>query len=170
MCLQYMISIFAPFRSRSYVRSSRWPLILHFTFIPTIHFSTPRLREILISISQASFIPFSPSPFPTLTQWYVFHFCGEFAPLNRLTAERKVITPYQCVVVRSANIRTTIRPHHPSVVQKIKTFRVDYPCACGQCIHSSPLHSRNYVRSSLRTLTFHSAFILCTHLSTAPLR
>jgi len=45
-----------------------------------------------------------------------------------------------------------------------------YPSACGQCTHSSPLHSRNYVRSSLRTLTFHSAFISCTHLSTAQLR
>jgi len=81
LCLQYMISIFAPFRSRSCVRSSRWPLILHSTFIPIIHFSTPRLREILISISQAPFIPFSPSPFPTHFQWYVFHFCGELAPV-----------------------------------------------------------------------------------------
>jgi hypothetical protein len=71
---------------------------------------------------------------------------------------------------RVAARRTSRVPHHPSVVQKIKTFRVDYPCACGQCIHSSPLHSRNYVRSSLRTLTFHSAFILCIHLSTAQLR
>ena len=35
---------------------------------------------------------------------------------------------------------------------------------------SSPLHSRNYVRTSLRTLIFHSAFISCIHLSTAPLR
>jgi hypothetical protein len=24
-------------------------------------------------------------------------------------------------------------------VQKIKTFRVDYPCACGHCIHSSSI-------------------------------
>ncbi|MDR3652155.1 MAG: hypothetical protein P4L34_04205 [Paludibacter sp.] len=36
--------------------------------------------------------------------------------------------------------------------------------------HSSPLHSRSYVRTSLRTLTFHSTFILCTHLSTAQLQ
>jgi hypothetical protein len=81
MCLQYMISIFAPFRSRICVRSSRLPLILHYTFIPIIHFSTPRLREILISISQASFTCVFPKPFSAHFQWSVFHFCDEFAPL-----------------------------------------------------------------------------------------
>ena len=113
MCLQYLISIFAPFRSRSCVRSSRWPLILHCTFIPIIRFSTPRLREILISISQASFIPFSPNPFPTLSSpllketgqgWGIcFSFLRRVSPINRLKAERKVITPYRWVVVRSAS-------------------------------------------------------------------
>ena len=79
--LQYMISIFAPFRSRSCGRSFRWPLILHCTIIPIIHFSTSQLREILISISQASFIPFSPSSFPTHFQWSLFYFCDGLAPL-----------------------------------------------------------------------------------------
>jgi hypothetical protein len=45
---------------------------LHFAYIASIHLSTPRLREILISIPQASFIPFSPSPFPTHFQRYIF--------------------------------------------------------------------------------------------------
>ena len=70
----------------------------------------------------------------------------------------KFITPERCVLMRSVNIRATIRPYHPLVVPKINTY-LSYPCACGQCVHSSPLHSRNYVRTSLRTLTFHSAFI-----------
>ena len=71
MCLRYMHSISAPFRSGFSCRSSADPT-LHFAYIASIHLSTPRLREILISISQAPFIPFSPSPFPTLIQWYIF--------------------------------------------------------------------------------------------------
>jgi hypothetical protein len=43
--------------------------------------------------------------------------------------------------MRSVNIRATIRLHHPLVVPKINTY-LSYPCACGQCVHSSPLHSR----------------------------
>jgi len=44
----------------------------------------------------------------------------------------KFITPNRWVFRRSASIRTTIRPHHPLVVQKINIFRVLLPCACGK--------------------------------------
>lgn len=50
-------------------------------------------REILISIPQATYIPFSPKPFPTHFQWYIFIFCGESTPKT-----------------------ATIFPHHPLVV------------------------------------------------------
>ena len=52
MCLRYMRSISAPFRSGISCRSSADPT-LHFAYIASIHLSTARLREILISISQA---------------------------------------------------------------------------------------------------------------------
>lgn len=42
-----------------------------------------------------------PKPFPTHFQWYVFHFCVGLAPLNRLKAELKAITPYRCDVQAS---------------------------------------------------------------------
>lgn len=62
-------------------------------------------------------------------------------------------------------------PHRPVVVVENKNI----PCwfihvLAVNTFHSSPFHSRNYVRTSLRTLTFHSAFISCIHLSTAPLK
>ena len=53
MCLRYMRSISAPFRFGLLVRSSPRNPTLHFAYIASIHLSTPRLREILISISQA---------------------------------------------------------------------------------------------------------------------
>ena len=88
--------------------------VLGFLFVPhreTRHFITPSFQaytsaphslvEILISIPQASFNHFPPKPFPTHFQRYVFIFCGEFTTIKRLKAERKVITPYRCVVKAS---------------------------------------------------------------------
>ncbi len=42
------------------------------------------LSKILISIPQATFIPFLPKPFPPLFQRYVFYFCEVSAPVNIL--------------------------------------------------------------------------------------
>jgi hypothetical protein len=71
----------------------------------------------------ASFIHFVfPKPFPHAFPMVCFSFLRRVCPINRLKAERKTITPKRCVVVRSANIRATIRPHHPLVVQKIKNM------------------------------------------------
>ena len=149
-----MISIFAPFRSRSCIRSSRWPLILHYTFIPIIHFSTPRLRE----NTHFHFTSFIHSVFPQALfnafPMVCFSFLRRVSPINRLKAERKVITPYRCIVVRSANIRATIRPHHPLVVQKTKNipgwfihvlavyafFQAHYIPGTTFVPHSEPLH------------------------------
>jgi|GEM_PF-4423859 len=57
---------------------------------PNQHFISPSLqtftsaphsfREILISIPQATFIPFSHKPFPSHFQWYFFIFCDAFTP------------------------------------------------------------------------------------------
>ena len=58
-----------------------------------------------------------PKPISHASPMVCFSFLQRVCPINRLKAERKVITPYRCVVERSANIRTTIRPHHPLVVQ-----------------------------------------------------
>ena len=58
-----------------------------------------------------------PKPISHAFPMVCFSFLQRVCPINRLKAERKVITPYRCVVVRSANIRATIRPHHPLVVQ-----------------------------------------------------
>jgi len=52
MCLRYILCISAPFRSGISCRSSADPT-LHFACITSIHLSTARFREILISISQA---------------------------------------------------------------------------------------------------------------------
>ncbi len=82
-----MRSISAPFRSGRF-RTSTEPT-LHFAYIASIHLSTARLREILISISQAPFIPFSPSPFPTLSQWYIL-FLRRVSPENITQKQFKI--------------------------------------------------------------------------------
>ena len=81
MCLRYILSISAPFRFGISCRSSADPT-LHFAFIASIHLSTARLREILFSISQAPFIPFSPSPFPTHFQLYIFFSATSLPQIN----------------------------------------------------------------------------------------
>ena len=51
------------------------------------HFSTARLREILISISQAPFIPFFPMPFSHAFPMVYFSYCGESTPISAFQAE-----------------------------------------------------------------------------------
>ena len=43
-----------------------------------------------------------PKPFSNAFPMVCFSFLQRVCPINRLKAERKVITPYRCVVVRSA--------------------------------------------------------------------
>ena len=89
----------------------------HFHFASFIHFVFPK--------------PFS-HPFPMVC----FSFLRRVSPINRLKAERKVISPYRCVVMRFANIRAPIRPHHPLVVQKTKKHSgLIYPM-CLRYMHS----------------------------------
>ena len=140
-----MRSISSPFRSGLLVRSSPRNPTLHFACITSIHLSTAGLREILISISQASFIPFSPSPFPTHFQWYIFIFCDELAPKTYVL-----------------NF-----PHRPVVVAVISGNRVLLPVLAVGAFIPAPLCSGNYVRSSLRTPTLHYAFF---HASTSDTR
>jgi hypothetical protein len=61
---------------------------VHFT-----HLSTAQLREILISISQAPFIPFPPSPFPTQFQWSIFHTAASPPQQAPFRQSGKFITP-----------------------------------------------------------------------------
>jgi len=136
-----MRSIPSPFRSGLLIRSSPRNPTLHFAFIASIHLSTAQLREILISISQASFIPFSPSPFPTHFQRYIFIFCGVFAPKNR----RPQFSPPPCSCCISGN-------------------RLLFHVLAVGAFIPAPLRCGNYVRSSLRTPTLHYAFI---HASTS---
>jgi hypothetical protein len=63
-----------------------------------------------------------PKPFSNAFPMVCFSFLRRVCPINRLKAERKVITPYRCVVVRSANIRASRFPHHPLVVQKTENI------------------------------------------------
>ena len=73
------------------------PLQLHFVPVgfvpqPNQHFILPTLQaytsaphslgEILISIPQATFIPFSPKLFSNANPMVYFIFCGEFAPIK----------------------------------------------------------------------------------------
>ena len=122
---------------RLLVRSSPRNLTLHFSFISSIHLSTPRLPEILISIPQATFIPFSQKLFPTHFQWYIFIFCDELTP--------------------KTNILNF--PHRPIVVAVISGNRVLLLVLAVGAFIQSPFRSGNYVRPSLRTPSLHFAFI-----------
>lgn len=67
------------FRSVSYLNPNQ-----HF-ILPTLqaYTSAPHsLGEILISIPQATFIPFSPKLFSNANPMVYFIFCGEFAPIK----------------------------------------------------------------------------------------
>ena len=142
---------------------------------PHTNKSTHKQPVKLHFISQRLFhsAPNPPMPFPYAFPIVYFSYCVESTPKETKRLSGRAVSLLhligECLGYRQYK-KATIRPHHPLVVQKINIFWVDYPCACGICVHSSPLHSRNYVRTSLRTLTFHSAFISCTHLSTAQLR
>ena len=110
---------------------------LHFAYIANIHLSTARLREILISISQAHSFRFPQALFPTHFQWYIFIFCDKLAP--------------------KTNILNF--PNHPLVVAVISGNRVLLPVLAVGAFILAPLCSGNYVRSSLRTPTLHFTFI-----------
>ena len=69
--------------------------------------------------------------------------------------------------MRSANIRTTIRPHHPLVVQKINIFRVLWQCACGKCIHSGFIRSGYFVHFA-KLILFDSLHIFRLHFMHSP--
>ena len=92
------------------------------------HFSTARLREILISISQAHSFRFSQALFQRIPSG-IYSFLRRVSPekTNPLRVSGKLFR-------RSANIRNHGRPHHPLVVQKTNIFRVLLSCACGICI------------------------------------
>ena len=90
----------------------------------------------------SSFIPFTPSPFPTHFQWYIFIFCVVFAPKTNFL-----------------NF-----PHRPLVVAVISGNRVLLPVLAVGAFIPSPFRSGNYVRTSLRTPTLHFAFF---HASTS---
>ena len=140
-----MRSIPSPFRSGLLVRSSLRNPTLHFVFIASIHLSTAQLREILISISQAPFIPFSPSPFPTHFQRYIFIFCVVLAPKNR----RPQFSPPPCSCCSHFRQSCFIT------------------CACGRCIHSGSISFRE-LRSFLTPNPYTPLCLLsCIHLSTA---
>jgi len=57
------------------------PVKLH--FIPQPHCSVTLSRHLCL--------------FTTHFQWSIFSHCDEFTPINRLKADRKVITPNRCV-------------------------------------------------------------------------
>ena len=93
----------------------------------------------------SSFIPFSPSPFPTHFQWYIFLFCDEFAPKNK----EPQFSPPPCSCCSHFRQSCFIT------------------CACGRCIHSGSIMFRE-LRSFLTpnpytSLCLHSRI----HLSTA---
>lgn len=129
MFLLYMRSIPVPFRSG-------------FLFVPhreTRHSISPSFQAYTSAPhSFGSFLPFHsassinsvshyPSPFLTLTQWYIFIFCGEFAPKNRepqyfptthqlLQSSQAIVYYFMCLrSVHSFRLhcapRTTFVPH-----------------------------------------------------------
>jgi hypothetical protein len=109
---------------------------LHFAYIASIHLITPRLREILISISQAHSFVF-PNPFSNAFPAVHIYFCDELAPKNNIL-----------------NF-----PHRPLVVAVISGNRVLLLVLAVGAFIPAPLRSGNYVRTSLRTPTLHYASI-----------
>jgi len=86
MCLRYIPFISAPFRSGVSCRSSADPT-LHFAFISSIPLSTARLREILISISQAHSFRFPQALFQRTSNG-IYFFCDELAPIGLIPCGR----------------------------------------------------------------------------------
>jgi hypothetical protein len=101
---------------------------------PNQHFISPSLqtytsaphsfREILISIPQATFIPFSPKLFSTHFQWYVYIFCGEFTPKESIAYRQsgKHLHLIGAMFRRTANTR--IKPRKPLVFFIVGLFWV----------------------------------------------
>ena len=58
-------------------------------------------------------------------------------------------------------------PNHPLVVQKINIYRVDYPCACGKCIHSGFIRS-GYIVHFAKLILFDSLHIFHLHFMHSP--
>jgi len=137
-----MRSISSPFRSGLLVRSSPRNPTLHFAFIASIHLSTARLREILISISQAHSFRFPQALFQRISSG-IYFFSATSLPQR----------------IKNLNF-----PHRPVVVAVISGNRVLLPVLAVGAFIPAPLCSGNYVRSSLRTPTLHYAFI---HASTS---
>ncbi len=138
-----MRSISSPFRSGLLVRSSPRNPTLHFACIASIHLSTARLREILISISQVHSFRFPQALFQCISSGIYFIFCDELAP--------------------------KYPQFSPPPISCCSHFRQScfIVCACGRSIHSGSIALRE-LRSYLSpnpytTLCLHS----CIHLSTA---
>ena len=131
-----MRSIPSPFRSGISCRSSADPT-LHFAYITSIHLSTPRLREILISISQAHSFRFPQALFQRISSG-IYLFSATSLPRR----------------IKNLNF-----PHHPIIVAVISGNRVLLPVLAVGAFIPAPLCSGNCVRSSLRTPTLHFAFI-----------
>ena len=93
----------------------------------------------------SSFIPFSPSPFPTHFQWYIFIFCVVFAPKTNILNFPQ--PPCSCCSHFRQSCFIT--------------------CACGRCIHSGSIMFRE-LRSFLTPNPYTPLCLhLRIHLSTA---
>ena len=101
------------FRSVSYLDRTNTSFCLHCKHTPQHRTASGNTHFHFASFIHSVF----PKPISHAFPMVCFSFLQRVCPINRLKAERKVITPYRCVVVRSANIRATIRLHHPLVVQ-----------------------------------------------------
>lgn len=81
--------------------------------------------------------------------------------------------PFSNLLEFSTSCKSTFSPPPISCCRR-KICWVDYPRACGICIHSVAFRSGNFVHfvktHSLRFPVIHFTFISCTHLSTAQLR
>ena len=103
-------------------------------------------------------------PFPNAFPMVYFFILRRVSPIKspkgRAVSLLHLIGALLCVPQYKSHNKTP----PPISCAENNTYRVDYPCACGTCTHSSPLHFRNYVRSSLRTPTLHYA---CIRVSTS---
>jgi len=103
MCLR-SVHLFQPItfqELRSYLTSHPY-ISFRFHFMHTPQHRTASVVSFL-SIPQAPFIQSLPKLFSHAFPVVCFSFLRRVSPINRLKAERKVITPYRWVVVRSAS-------------------------------------------------------------------